>query len=70
MTHYVPVMNKGKILSFFIANSFTGYEAMVSVETAELMKEIEDLAGAGKDRSEQVKRLLEIDSQAYWNFID
>jgi hypothetical protein len=70
MTHYVAVIKNEKTLKYLIVNSFTGYEAVVSVETAELMKEIENLAGAGKDRSEQVERLLEIDSAAYWNFID
>jgi hypothetical protein len=63
-------MKEEKGLCFFVVNSLTGYEAMVSVETAELMKEIEDLSKAGKDRSEQVSRLIEIDSSVYWNFID
>ena len=70
MTHYIPVITNGKTTNFLAVNSFTEYVAMISAETAALMKEIEDLVEAGKDRSDQVARLLEMDSPAYWNFID
>ena len=59
MTHYVPIMKEEKALCFFVVNSLTGYEAMVSVETAESMKEIEDLSKSRKRpvrTSEQVNR--------------
>ena len=70
MTLFVPIKNTGEIIGYFVVNQFTGYEATVSVEVANLIRAIEEKRAKGEDSVEEAEELLELNKDAYWDFVD
>jgi hypothetical protein len=70
MTIYVPIKQHEKIIGYFLVNQFTGHEAVVSVEVANLIRAIEEKVATGEDSVKEAEDLLKLNNDAYWNFID
>ena len=72
MTLFVPLTVKDpkEVIGYLVVNQFTGYEAIVSVEVANLIRVIEEKMAKGEDSVKEAEELLEFDKDTYWSFID
>ncbi len=70
MTLFVPIKSTGEIIGYHVVNQFSGYEAIVSVEVANLIRTIEEKRAKGEDSVEEAEELLELNNDAYWDFVD
>jgi hypothetical protein len=71
MTLFTPIIyGDDQVLAVMCTNQLTGVTATLSSEVADLIKAIEEKVVTGKDSYEDAEKLISINPEAYFAFVD